>query len=91
MPYRLVKVYEMINYIQNYKDDNTIANIKRFDYFEYDNIINVISNAIPYSKFKNNIISINDYEIIIDTEINNYYEITIMKNIDLYEPKGPNK
>jgi hypothetical protein len=89
MSYKLAKVYEMINYIHDYINDNAIANIKRFNYFEYDNLVNVISNAIPHSTFKKNIISINDYEIIIDTEINHNYEITIIKNIDLYEPTGP--
>jgi hypothetical protein len=43
------------------------------------------------SSYKNNIISIEDYEIIIDNEDNKYYEITIIKNIDIYEPKGPSK
>jgi len=87
----ILKVCDMIKYINFYMMNNTLPNIKQFNYFEYENLINVISNGLTNSTFKNNIISIDDYEIIIDTYINRYYEITIIKNIDLYEPKGPAK
>jgi hypothetical protein len=91
MSIEILKVYKMIDYIKDYVNDNAIANIKRFNYFNYDNLIAVIANGLTNSSYKNNIISIEDYEIIIDNEDNKYYEITIIKNIDIYEPKGPSK
>jgi len=71
--------------------DHVVANIKEFEYFKYDNLIDVISNGLTNSTYKNNVISIDDYEIIIDNCNNEYYELTIIKNIDIYEPKGPGK
>jgi len=87
-----VEISKMIDYIKAYVNDEAIANIKRFNYFKYKNIIEIISNGLENSTYKNNIISYGDYEIIIyDNYDNYYYEITIIKNIDLYEPKGPSK
>jgi len=88
----ILKIYNIIDYIKLFiSNDVVIPNIKQFDYFNYENLINVISNGLTNSTYKNNIISIDDYEIIVDNIEDTYYEITIIKNIDLYEPKGPSK
>lgn len=81
----------MIDYIKDYIINDSIGNIKQFEYFKYENLVDVISNGLTNSSYKNNIISMEDYEIIIDNIEDVYYEITIIKNIDLYEPKGPVK
>lgn len=88
----ILKIYNIIDYIKLFiSNDVVIPNIKQFDYFNYENLIDVISNGLTNSTYKNNIISIDDYEIIVDNIEDTYYEITIIKNIDLYEPKGPSK
>ena len=90
MSAEILKIYNIIDYIKLFiSNDVVIPNIKQFDYFNYENLINVISNGLTNSTYKNNIISIDDYEIIVDNIEDTYYEITIIKNIDLYEPKGP--
>jgi hypothetical protein len=92
MSAEILKIYNIIDYIKLFiSNDVVIPNIKQFDYFNYENLINVISNGLTNSTYKNNIISIDDYEIIVDNIEDTYYEITIIKNIDLYEPKGPSK
>jgi hypothetical protein len=90
MSAEILKIYNIIDYIKLFiSNDVVIPNIKQFDYFNYENLIDVISNGLTNSTYKNNIISIDDYEIIVDNIEDTYYEITIIKNIDLYEPKGP--
>jgi hypothetical protein len=91
MSVEILNIYKMIDYIKDYIINDSIGNIKQFEYFKYENLVVVISNGLTNSSYKNNIISIEDYEIIIDNIENVYYEITIIKNIDLYEPKGPVK
>jgi hypothetical protein len=92
MSAEILKIYNIIDYIKLFiSNDVVIPNIKQFDYFNYENLIDVISNGLTNSTYKNNIISIDDYEIIVDNIEDTYYEITIIKNIDLYEPKGPSK
>jgi hypothetical protein len=92
MSAEILKIYNIIDYIKLFiSNDVVIPNIKQFDYFNYENLIDVISNGLMNSTYKNNIISIDDYEIIVDNIEDTYYEITIIKNIDLYEPKGPSK
>ena len=92
MSAEILKIYNIIDYIKLFISNVVvIPNIKQFDYFNYENLIDVISNGLMNSTYKNNIISIDDYEIIVDNIEDTYYEITIIKNIDLYEPKGPSK
>lgn len=91
MSVEILNIYKMIDYIKDYIINDSIGNIKQFSYFKYENLVDVISNGLTNSSYNNNIISMEDYEIIIDNIEDVYYEITIIKNIDLYEPKGPVK
>ena len=66
MSVEILNIYKMIDYIKDYIINDSIGNIKQFEYFKYENLVVVISNGLTNSSYKNNIISIEDYEIIID-------------------------
>jgi hypothetical protein len=85
----IIDVYDMINYIRRYTSNNDIPNYANFQYFEYDNLLDVILNGLSGRGFiENDIIYINFYKIFITNNNNDNYEIFIEFN-DLTEPTGP--
>ena len=82
------KVYNMINYINRYiSNKDNINNYAYFPYFDYENLLYVLSNALKGATIVDDIILINFYKIFIIKQ-DNLYEILIEFN-DLIEPVGP--
>jgi nitrate reductase gamma subunit len=82
----ILRVYEIINYIDRYIKHNVGVNFAYFAYFPYPNIIDVISNQLR-GIIINDVIIINNYYIYIIQNVN-IYEIYIVEN-ELIVPKGP--
>ena len=84
----IIATYDIINYIRRYIIKNDIPNFAHFPYFEYDNLLIIILNALNEKGFiENDIIYLNFYKIILINN-NDNYEILIEFN-DLIEPTGP--
>ena len=84
----IIKVYNMINYINRYiSNKDNINNYAYFPYFDYENLLYVLSNALKGATIVDDIILINFYKIFIIKQ-DNLYEILIEFN-DLIEPVGP--
>lgn len=78
----------MINYINRYiSNKDNINNYAYFPYFDYENLLYVLSNALKGATIVDDIILINFYKIFIIKQ-DNLYEILIEFN-DLIEPVGP--
>lgn len=84
----ILKVYEIIDYINRYINTNEmINNTMKFKYFKYDNLLDVISNGLN-GTIENNIILIKNYDISIMNINNDIYLVEIIDNT-LVEPTGP--
>jgi len=84
----IIEVYNMINYIHKYiSNKDNINNYAYFPYFDYENLLYVLSNALKGATIVDDIILINFYKIFIIKQ-DNLYEILIEFN-DLIEPVGP--
>jgi hypothetical protein len=83
----IIEVYDMINYIRRYISNNDINNYAYFPYFDYENLLYVLSNALKGATIVDNIILVNFHKIFIIKQ-DNLYEILIELN-DLIEPVGP--
>lgn len=83
----IIKVYNMINYIRRYILNKDINNFAYFTYFDYDNLLYVLSNALKGAIIEDDIILINFHKIFIIKK-DNLYQIFIEFN-DLIEPIGP--
>jgi hypothetical protein len=83
----IIEVYDMINYIRRYISNKDINNYAYFPYFDYENLLYVLSNALKGATIVDNIILVNFHKIFIIKK-DNLYEILIEFN-DLIEPVGP--
>ena len=85
----IIKVNNIVKYIKKFINNKEISNYKSFDYFEYDNLMTIMSNLLngKYDK-ENNIIIINNYNVHIQNDNNMKLIIMIVDN-ELIEPSGP--
>lgn len=84
----IIRMMEIVNYINDYIANKEYENYKTFDFFYYNNFNIIMENLLNANyDIENNCFKLNNFHIYICNN-NNKYEIYINDN-DLIEPKGP--
>lgn len=84
----IIKMMEIVNYINDYMENREYDNYKTFDFFNYNNFNIIMQNLLNATyDIETNCFILNNLHIYI-CKNNNKYEVYINDN-DLIEPKGP--